>query len=169
MISDNCPSYTDFLRDPIVVDRIVLTCLVIRYQTDIPHNVLCCDSFGFNDMKKAYQLNAGLDFYQSGIKSIRNSMNILCTVLDITPSALFKLIGEILWGKKLMSYFRVCNSTPDDIPVNWRITDFLEIMKFIQCLRTLQPNTTSKLRHLLEQDLTRLSTCIKSGYYHAAI
>lgn len=144
--------------------------LGIRYLRGVPHNTLYCTSFSIGDMKKAYQLNAGLDFYQSGIQVIKDVLEALSNRLERSPSFIFTWLGSILWNADLRRWFRVGNASPDDMPPIWRAEDLLMSLDYID---TLKPNCSTAmedLRDLLRKEVKSLADDkTKSGYYHAAI
>jgi hypothetical protein len=144
--------------------------LGVCYLRDAPHNAIYCTSFGIRDMKKAYQLNAGLDFYQSEIQVIKYVLEALSDRLGLSLSYIFTWLGSVMWNVGLRRWFRVGNASPEDMPSIWRIEDVLMSLDHID---TLKPNCSMEvedLRDLLRGEMEKFANRIgRSGYYHAAI
>jgi len=139
----------------------------LRYMSSAPHNILRCGTFSSADMVRAYQLNAGLDFYQSPAPMVRESMEAVGKALVMPIHQTCVWLGELLWRKGLRHYFRVSNATPDDIPVQWRVLELIAALEAAEREGAPLSETSSRLRRFIRE--AGDSEFPRSGYYHAAI
>ncbi len=140
--------------------------LNLQYMGKAPYNTFANPTFTRQDMICAYKLNAGLDFYQSGFPPLRRAIDKIGKITGRTTAQTCFSLGHYLWSEGLNVYFRVSNASPNDIPADWRIDDFLA---WIGTIKISKDDIKSELEGLAQMRGKLTQRELKSGYFHAAI